>query len=325
MLVSAAPFFVFLIIVCLVYWAAARSRRLQLAVLVAANLFFLARFSLIYLALPLAAQTAPQAPSLAEVLSTVRAQDGALEEAALGPMLAEARRSQGEAWDRLEAPPSAVPPFALICQVFRKTGDRVLAPVQGTALVPLKCWSIRQEYLVAAAHGAGSGKLTRVGQRLQPGVGDVLSFTDAEGNAWEFAFDLTPIYAPLQVLLKATGDVNAAMRILNARGSLPEPATAALKDLQEGRWAQAVAPGRRKELASLCPDLPLSRELDLLAELLGPKPAAQPLVAAADALRRLMPFHPKIQTLCGLAYLAAGRPQEAGAQKAWCLRLAQGR
>jgi D-alanyl-lipoteichoic acid acyltransferase DltB (MBOAT superfamily) len=55
MLVSAAPFFVFLVTVCLLYWAAAGSRRLQLAVLVAANLFFLARFSLIYLALPLAA------------------------------------------------------------------------------------------------------------------------------------------------------------------------------------------------------------------------------------------------------------------------------
>ena len=55
MLVSSAPFFVFLITVYLLYWAAARSRRLQLAVLVAANLFFLARFSLIYLALPLAA------------------------------------------------------------------------------------------------------------------------------------------------------------------------------------------------------------------------------------------------------------------------------
>ena len=55
MLVSAAPFFVFLVAVCLLYWAAAGSRRLQLAVLVAANLFFLARFSLIYLALPLAA------------------------------------------------------------------------------------------------------------------------------------------------------------------------------------------------------------------------------------------------------------------------------
>jgi D-alanyl-lipoteichoic acid acyltransferase DltB (MBOAT superfamily) len=55
MLVSAAPFFVFLVAVCLLYWAAAKSRRLQLAVLVAANLFFLARFSLIYLALPLAA------------------------------------------------------------------------------------------------------------------------------------------------------------------------------------------------------------------------------------------------------------------------------
>ena len=55
MLVSAAPFFVFLVAVCLLYWAAAGSRRLQLALLVAANLFFLARFSLIYLALPVAA------------------------------------------------------------------------------------------------------------------------------------------------------------------------------------------------------------------------------------------------------------------------------
>jgi D-alanyl-lipoteichoic acid acyltransferase DltB (MBOAT superfamily) len=55
MLVSAAPFFVFLVAVCLLYWASAGSRRFQLAVLVAANLFFLARFSLIYLLLPLAA------------------------------------------------------------------------------------------------------------------------------------------------------------------------------------------------------------------------------------------------------------------------------
>jgi D-alanyl-lipoteichoic acid acyltransferase DltB (MBOAT superfamily) len=55
MLVSAAPFFVFLVAVCLLYWAAAGLRRLRLAVLVAANLFFLARFSLVYLALPLAA------------------------------------------------------------------------------------------------------------------------------------------------------------------------------------------------------------------------------------------------------------------------------
>jgi D-alanyl-lipoteichoic acid acyltransferase DltB (MBOAT superfamily) len=55
MLVSAAPFFVFLSAVCLLYWAVARSRRMQLVVLVVANLFFLARFSLIYLALPLAA------------------------------------------------------------------------------------------------------------------------------------------------------------------------------------------------------------------------------------------------------------------------------
>jgi alginate O-acetyltransferase complex protein AlgI len=55
MLVSAAPFFVFLVAVCLLYWASARHRRLQLAILVVANLFFLARFSLIYLLLPLAA------------------------------------------------------------------------------------------------------------------------------------------------------------------------------------------------------------------------------------------------------------------------------
>ncbi len=55
MLVSTAPFFAFLGAVCLLYWAAAGSRRLRLAVLVAANLFFLARFNLIYLALPVAA------------------------------------------------------------------------------------------------------------------------------------------------------------------------------------------------------------------------------------------------------------------------------
>jgi D-alanyl-lipoteichoic acid acyltransferase DltB (MBOAT superfamily) len=55
MLVSAVPFFVFLVAVCLLYWAAAGSRRLRLVVLVGANLFFLARFSLVYLALPLAA------------------------------------------------------------------------------------------------------------------------------------------------------------------------------------------------------------------------------------------------------------------------------
>jgi alginate O-acetyltransferase complex protein AlgI len=55
MLVSAAPFFVFLIAVCLLYWTAGGLPRLRLAVLAVANLFFLARFSLIYLALPLAA------------------------------------------------------------------------------------------------------------------------------------------------------------------------------------------------------------------------------------------------------------------------------
>ena len=55
MLVSTAPFFVFLGAVCLLYWVSAGSRRLQLAVLLVANLFFLARFSIVYLALPLAA------------------------------------------------------------------------------------------------------------------------------------------------------------------------------------------------------------------------------------------------------------------------------
>ncbi len=55
MSISSAPFFVFLLGLCLVYWAAAGSRRLQYAVLIAANLFFAAKFSLIYLLLPLAA------------------------------------------------------------------------------------------------------------------------------------------------------------------------------------------------------------------------------------------------------------------------------
>jgi alginate O-acetyltransferase complex protein AlgI len=55
MLVSAAPFYVFLAVVCLFYWLAGRWRPLQLALLALANLFFLAHFSLIYLATPLAA------------------------------------------------------------------------------------------------------------------------------------------------------------------------------------------------------------------------------------------------------------------------------
>ena len=51
---SSAPFFVFLAVVCMLYWSAGQSRRLRLALLAAANLFFLARFSLIYFALPIA-------------------------------------------------------------------------------------------------------------------------------------------------------------------------------------------------------------------------------------------------------------------------------
>ena len=55
MQVSAAPFYVFLAAVCLLYWVASGSRRLRLSILALANLFFLAHFSLVYLALPLCA------------------------------------------------------------------------------------------------------------------------------------------------------------------------------------------------------------------------------------------------------------------------------
>ena len=55
MSVSSAPFFVFLIAVCLLLWLTVRFRQLQIGVLAVANLFFLARFSLVYLALPVAA------------------------------------------------------------------------------------------------------------------------------------------------------------------------------------------------------------------------------------------------------------------------------
>jgi len=55
MLLSSAPFYVFLAAVCLLYWLASRRRSLQLAILALANLFFLAHFSLIYLGLPVAA------------------------------------------------------------------------------------------------------------------------------------------------------------------------------------------------------------------------------------------------------------------------------
>jgi alginate O-acetyltransferase complex protein AlgI len=54
MLVSTAPFFVFLAAVCLVCWLTQRWPRVRLLALVVANLFFLAKFSLIYLALPVA-------------------------------------------------------------------------------------------------------------------------------------------------------------------------------------------------------------------------------------------------------------------------------
>jgi D-alanyl-lipoteichoic acid acyltransferase DltB (MBOAT superfamily) len=55
MLVSSASFYLFLAAVCLLYWLTIPLRRLQTWVLLLANLFFLARFSLVYLALPLAA------------------------------------------------------------------------------------------------------------------------------------------------------------------------------------------------------------------------------------------------------------------------------
>jgi alginate O-acetyltransferase complex protein AlgI len=55
MLVSSAPFYVFLGAICLFYWLANRQRPLRLAILALANLFFLAHFSLIYLGLPIAA------------------------------------------------------------------------------------------------------------------------------------------------------------------------------------------------------------------------------------------------------------------------------
>jgi alginate O-acetyltransferase complex protein AlgI len=52
---SSAPFFVFLAAVCLPFWLSVRVRRLQIVLLILANLYFLAHFSLIYLALPFAA------------------------------------------------------------------------------------------------------------------------------------------------------------------------------------------------------------------------------------------------------------------------------
>ncbi len=55
MSLSSGPFFVFLVAVCLLYWLTARWHRLQRVLLAAANLFFLAHFSLVYLALPFAA------------------------------------------------------------------------------------------------------------------------------------------------------------------------------------------------------------------------------------------------------------------------------
>ncbi len=55
MLLSSAPFFVFFLLIWLLYWLAATWSQGRLVILFAANLFFLAKFGLLYLALPLAA------------------------------------------------------------------------------------------------------------------------------------------------------------------------------------------------------------------------------------------------------------------------------
>jgi D-alanyl-lipoteichoic acid acyltransferase DltB (MBOAT superfamily) len=52
---STAPFFVFLVVVWLFFWALARVPHARFAVLLAANLFFLLKFGVLYLALPAAA------------------------------------------------------------------------------------------------------------------------------------------------------------------------------------------------------------------------------------------------------------------------------
>jgi D-alanyl-lipoteichoic acid acyltransferase DltB (MBOAT superfamily) len=55
MLLSTAPFFVFFLTPWLLYWLLAKTRGARLFVLLAANLFFLSKFGLLYLALPVAA------------------------------------------------------------------------------------------------------------------------------------------------------------------------------------------------------------------------------------------------------------------------------
>jgi D-alanyl-lipoteichoic acid acyltransferase DltB (MBOAT superfamily) len=55
MLLSTAPFFVFFLTTSLLYWLLANTRGARLFVLLAANLFFLSKFGLLYLALPVAA------------------------------------------------------------------------------------------------------------------------------------------------------------------------------------------------------------------------------------------------------------------------------
>jgi alginate O-acetyltransferase complex protein AlgI len=52
---STAPFFVFFVVVWLLFWALARVPQARFAVLLAANLFFLLKFGMLYLALPAAA------------------------------------------------------------------------------------------------------------------------------------------------------------------------------------------------------------------------------------------------------------------------------
>lgn len=55
MLLSSPVFFVFFLVMCALFWLLAKSRQNQITLLLAANLFFLAKFGWIYLLLPVAA------------------------------------------------------------------------------------------------------------------------------------------------------------------------------------------------------------------------------------------------------------------------------
>jgi hypothetical protein len=94
------------------------------------------------------------------------------------------------------------------------------------------------------------------------------------------------------------------------------------KAFEEGNWKEAMASGLRAQVRKVAPGFALLTVADLLAEVQNPRIDVGRVTAAAETVRRRMPFSRGAQRLAGLAFQLAGQEAQARLQRAWYLRLA---